>query len=252
MPAGTQDVGHIEVSSDLRSVLREKAYLVQRLPELTRVSVDAKGAGAGQLVLSVAAAENADAEHPRPACSEQVPDGVADHVTLLGGDGELRGAGKEEVRLGLCPLDITALDYDRFRTEAERLERGVDLWPAPRGCDPEWHSRRPQLGQEFDRVGERPSLRKQLAKEFSVAGLDCLDLGRRERPGQLARHRSCEEATTHANAAMDPPAVDRQACLGQRALPGENVGVDRVDQRSVQVEDQRWHRLEPTRARDRA
>src|ERR1051325_4012657 len=61
--AGTDtDAGHIEVSSDLRSVLREKAQLVQRLPELTRISVDAKGAGAGQLVLPVAAAENAHAE----------------------------------------------------------------------------------------------------------------------------------------------------------------------------------------------
>jgi hypothetical protein len=100
------------------------------------------------------------------------------------------------------------------------------------------------------RLGERPSLRKQLAKEVAVAGLDRLDLARREWPGQLARHRSCEEATTHANPAVDPPAVDRQACLGQRALPGEHVGVDRVDQRSVEVEDQRWHRLEPTRVRE--
>ena len=82
-----------------------------------------------------------------------------------------------------------------------------------------------------------------------MVGLDRLDLARREWPGQLARHRSREEATTHANPAMDPPAVDRQACLGQRALLGEHVGVDRVDQRSVQVEDQRWHRLEPTRGR---
>jgi hypothetical protein len=65
----------------------------------------------------------------------------------------LRGAGKEEVRFGLCPLDITALDHDRFRTEAERLERGVDLWPPPRGRDPEWHFRRPQLGQESTASG---------------------------------------------------------------------------------------------------
>jgi hypothetical protein len=75
--------------------------------------------------------------------AEQVPDGVAYDVTLLGRDGELRGAGKEEIRFGLCPLDITALDHDRFRTEAERLERCVDLWPPPRGRDPEWHSRLP-------------------------------------------------------------------------------------------------------------
>ena len=81
----------------------------------------------------------------------------------------------------------------RFRTKAERLERRVDLWPAPRGRDPEWHFRRLQLGQEFDRLGERPSLRKQLAKEVAVVGLERLDLARREWPGQLARHRSCEE-----------------------------------------------------------
>jgi hypothetical protein len=64
----------------------------------------------------------------------------------------LRGAGKEEVRFGLCPLDITALDHDRFRTKAERLERRVDLWPAPRARS-EWHFRRLQLGQEFAASG---------------------------------------------------------------------------------------------------
>jgi hypothetical protein len=63
-------------------------------------------------------------------------------------------------------------------------------------------------------------------EELAVTGLDRLDLGGRQRHAQLASHRSCKDATAHANPSMDPPAVDRQVCLGQRALPCEYVGVD--------------------------
>jgi hypothetical protein len=37
---------------------------------------------------------------------------------------------------------------------------------------------------------------------------------------------------------VDPPAVDGEPGLGKRALPGEDVRIDGVYERAVQVEDQ--------------
>jgi hypothetical protein len=40
---------------------------------------------------------------------------------------------------------------------------------------------------------------------------------------------------------MDPPAVDRMAAFEQRPLPGEDMGVDGVDEGAIEVEDQGAH-----------
>src|SRR2546423_4961666 len=40
---------------------------------------------------------------------------------------------------------------------------------------------------------------------------------------------------------MDLPRLDRQLGLGERTLPGEDVRVHGVDERAVEVEDQRTH-----------
>jgi hypothetical protein len=40
---------------------------------------------------------------------------------------------------------------------------------------------------------------------------------------------------------MDPPAVDRMAAFEQRSLPGEDMGVDGIDEGPVEVEDQGAH-----------
>jgi len=47
---------------------------------------------------------------------------------------------------------------------------------------------------------------------------------------------------------VDPPAIDRQRYLGERALPGEHVRVDGVDERAVEIEDERP--LSPRQAQD--
>jgi hypothetical protein len=40
---------------------------------------------------------------------------------------------------------------------------------------------------------------------------------------------------------MNPPTVDRHPDLGEGALPREDVCVDGVDERPVEIEDQRSH-----------
>jgi len=100
----------------------------------------------------------------------------------------------------------------------------------------------PQLGEELHGLGQRSPFRQQLAEQLAVAGLYRLDLVVGERPPQLARDGAGEEPAAHADPPMNPPAVDRQPGLGERALPRKDVGVDRVYQRAVEIEDQRGHR----------
>src|SRR5918994_5962652 len=96
--------------------------LIERLPKLGGVAVDAECARAGQLVLAVATAQQADAEHAGSPGGKQIPDGVADHVGVRGGRAESLGAGQEEIGLRLGAPDVAALDDDRFLPDAERLQ----------------------------------------------------------------------------------------------------------------------------------
>jgi hypothetical protein len=40
---------------------------------------------------------------------------------------------------------------------------------------------------------------------------------------------------------VQSPTINRHAGLGKGDLPGQDVGIDRVNQRPVQIEDQRFH-----------
>ena len=109
----------------------------------------------------------------------------------------------------------------------------------PEVRNPERHAARLQVRQQLDRAGQRPPLGQQLAVQLAVARLDLLDLVVTQRPADFARDRPREQPAAHANAPMDPPALQRQPGLGQRPLPGEDVRIDGVDQRAIEVEDQR-------------
>src|SRR5262249_5805336 len=139
--------------------LWEEPELVQRGPQLSSVSVDAKRPGADELVLAVAPAEEADAEHVRPAGGEQIPDGVADDVALLGCDSQLRRAGEEEIRLRLGTQDVSSLDHDRLRPDPERVQRSVDLGTPAGRRNPIDDAEGPQLGEELHGLGQRSPFR---------------------------------------------------------------------------------------------
>jgi hypothetical protein len=110
----------------VEQALADETELVRGLVQLLCVRRDAEGAGAGVLVLPIAPTEETDAQHPRSAGDEAVPDRVPDDVALLWGHSELLGAGEEEVNLRLGALDAASFVDDRLRPGAERLERRVD------------------------------------------------------------------------------------------------------------------------------
>ena len=105
--------------------------------------------------------------------------------------------------------------------------------------------RAPQVGEQLDRAGKRAALGQQLPEDPRVAGLERVGLLGREVPADLARDGAGEEPAAHPDPPVDPPAVDRHPLLRQRALPGEHVRVDGVDERAVEIEDQRLRHSRP-------
>ena len=100
-----------------------------------------------------------------------------------------------------------------------------------------------QLREDLLGAGQRAALveREQLAEQAVV---DLLQLGRllvAELVADLAADRAREQPAAHPDLAVDAPAVDRHPGLVQGLLPGEDVGVDGVDEGAVEVEDQRRH-----------
>jgi hypothetical protein len=58
---------------------------------------------------------------------------------------------------------------------------------------------------------------------------------------QFPCDRTREKAAAHSNSAMDEPAFDDHACFRQCLLPGKNVGVNGIDQCTVQIKDECAH-----------
>jgi hypothetical protein len=98
-----------------------------------------------------------------------------------------------------------------------------------------------QARQDLDGAGERPPHRQDLAEDLAVAALESLCLSLGQVAPDLARDRAGEQPTAHPDPSMDPPAVDRMAAFEQRPLPGEDMGVDGVDEGAIEVEDQGAH-----------
>ena len=99
-----------------------------------------------------------------------------------------------------------------------------------------------QLGQQRRRARQRRGARaaaRGTARRGASAALGVLA---GELVAELARDGAGEQAAAHADPAVDAPAVDRHPALGERPLPGEDVRVDGVDERAVEIEHEGRHR----------
>ena len=74
-----------------------------------------------------------------------------------------------------------------------------------------------------------------------MARLDPAGVAIAQGPPDLACDRAREEASAHPNAPVDFPAVDREAGFRERALPGEHVRVNGVDERPVEIKNESAH-----------
>src|SRR2546426_277777 len=151
----------------------------------------------------------------------------------------MEGRSQRDLRGDEAPAPLGAASA--HKQDAELVERFIDLRAATRGRDAVRDSCLPQLAQELDRAGQRPALDQDLAEDLAVTALDRLRFVVAERPADLPRHRAREQTAAHTDATVDLPAVDGHAGLAKRALPGEDVRVHGVDERPVQIEDERAH-----------
>jgi len=121
--------------------------------------------------------------------------------------------------------------------------------------DPEGHRRRDGDGRDArqspvaDAFGTTP-LGQEIAKEGAVARLNAFGLIVAQRPSGLASDGPGKKSAAHSDAPVNFPTFNAKPGFGQRALPGEDVRVDGIHQRSVEIEDESTHgRREPTPAR---
>src|SRR5881394_731502 len=98
---------------NLSGPLRQHAELIERAMELGGVAIHTQGAGAGELVVAVASAQQADAQHARASRREEIPHVIADHVTYLDLHTEAPLAGEEQSGLRLRPRDVPTREDDR-------------------------------------------------------------------------------------------------------------------------------------------
>src|SRR5262245_24023667 len=104
--------------------------------QLRRVSIDPKRTGLTQFIFAISSAQQSDTEHTRPAGGQDVPDCVANHIAIDYTDTQALLACQEEIRFGLGTRDIATLDDDCLPTDAEYIQRCIDLWTSTRGCNP--------------------------------------------------------------------------------------------------------------------
>src|SRR6266478_1480364 len=96
--------------------------------------------------------------------------------------------------------------------------------------------------QQVHRAGQRAARWRESAEDLAMPPLEQLRFLAGQLPSDLSRHGAREEAATHADAAVDAPGVDGHSRFLERLLPSDDVLVDRVDQRPVEVEDESAHR----------
>lgn len=211
--------------------------------EIRGVAVDPECAGRGELVPAIAAREQANAQHPGAPRGEEIPHGVADHVAVADLDAQLLLTPEKEVGFRFRAQHVAAVDDDGLLWNAERNERAIDLRTAP-GCgDPVRNLLLAQPAQKLDRAGEGAAVWEKLAEKLAVPCLDPFRVAVAERPPDLTRNCASKKAPAHPDTPVDLPAIDRESGFRQGALPREDVRVDGVDERSVEIENERTHGL---------
>jgi CRP/FNR family transcriptional regulator, cyclic AMP receptor protein len=204
-----------------------------------RILIDAIGTCLQQFVVPVAAGEQPDAERASSASREQIPDAVAHHPGVLDVHAEPACCREEQVRVGLRVNHIVSSDDRNCRTDAQQLQRRAgDVQSSARG-DSERNGGAGQRCQQLGRPWEltdvgcllRVALRVQLLEPFGFLRGNC--------PSDLPQKRVGEEPAAHPDASVDSPDGALDSELIQCRTPGENVLVDAVHERPIEIEEKR-------------
>jgi len=173
---------------------------------------------------------------------EQVPHAVADDHRVPGIHVELGRRGQEQVGVRLGVPHQVAGDHRGVFRQPEQGQRGPRRGRVPAGRDGPAHARVGERAEQLTRPGQgrdRVHLRTVLRR---VRLLQPVDVGLGQRSSRFPQQRGHEQPAAHPDPPVDPPHGQVDADARQRRPPGDDVLVDAVDQRPVQVEEERRSR----------
>ena len=154
---------------------------------------------------------------------------------------QARGGGQEQVRIRLGVFDLIARHHWSYSgIDAERCEVDRRRLHAAAGGDRPWKSSVGQPGQQFAGAWQRANGGGHATIGLHMQMAQALELFFAEVHSGFALELIGEQAAAHADLAMDAPDRNVHAFRVQSLLPGQDVLVDAVDQRAVEIEQKNW------------
>src|SRR5260370_4562183 len=218
---------------------RAVAELSDVFEEVLRIVVDAVRAGPPRVLAAIASRQHADAQSVGTLGGELIPDAVPDDEAVGDRPAERLGRGEEEIGVGFGVGDLVARDDGHSRVEPEEGERAARSGIAAAGRDRPRHALFGQHVEQVLRAGKGSHLSEPARIGLLVKVAKTIGFRRGQLAPGLAHERAQEQAAAHPDATVDSPDRERDARRLERLLPRQNVLIDAVEQRAVEVEEHR-------------
>src|SRR5712692_2339152 len=222
---------------------RSDSHFIQVPQQVGRILIHAVCTSTLEFLLPVPPGEEADAERPHAAGGEEIPDAVPDDNRRTDVHPKTGGSRQEQVRVGLGVFYLISRDDRHVGTYPEHLQRRTGPFEPSAGRDRPWHTHARQIGQKLLCSGKRANLCDLAGVGLGVMPLEsCILLSGYSVAG-LAQEGIHEETSAHPDPTVDSPYGELDPCLLQGFAPGQNVLVDAIHQRTVEIkqEGQRAH-----------
>src|SRR6266850_1290542 len=97
------------------------AHFVQMSQQIGRILVNAISARLFELILAIAAGEQANSERPGAARGQEIPDAVPDYNRIANIDVQTRRRREKQIRVGFGVTHLIPSDDWDFRSDSQRL-----------------------------------------------------------------------------------------------------------------------------------
>ena len=141
----------------------------------------------------------------------------------------------DRIRLRVSHL-IAGDDRRAFEVDSEPLEHRTGRFHPSAGRDRPWNLGFRQRLQQRSRARQRPYLARNLVVRARVELPQSIERLATEVHPRLSQQHVGEQPTAHADSTMNTPDREVDALRLERLAPGEDVMVDAVDERAIEIE----------------
>jgi hypothetical protein len=228
---------------DERLFAGPRRKLVEVEEHVSRIFENPHRSGSLELILAVTTREKSDSKRCAARGGIHVPDAIADHVGTLGVCAEpaCRLHEKVRVRFGVSHR-IAGNDGRDLWVNPEALEVCLGGSHSSAGRDSPGQALLRQLLEKLDSPRQWRNVRRKLAEELGMAVAQPFQGRFVDRPAELALELRREKSAAHSDLSVDSPDGEIQPVFFERDMPGANMIVDTVDERSVEVEEKAHRR----------